>query len=319
MYAHFTVFFHCAQCQCLSVITVHSGSASASLLCTVALHQRHYCAQLHWLSVTTVHSGTASASLLCTVALAQRHYCAQWHCISVTTVHSGTGSASLLCTVALPQRQYCAQCQCLSVTTVHRGTASASLLCTVALAQRLYCAQGNKVCQTLMYVDIISLEPDSQVCSVKLPRKICRLAVERDLYFELKYAPCVGSENINAWQNTIKISHLLSDYINSHNVFLTSGAASPDPIRSPADVIAMARFFGLSLGVAHSAVSALCHDVVHCAMQRRAGANKCNVVIHFTGATDNRETPSKNTAKRKATKLQAKTNAIEKETVEDDS
>ncbi|XP_018024184.1 ribonuclease P protein subunit drpp30 [Hyalella azteca] len=159
----------------------------------------------------------------------------------------------------------------------------------------------KQVCQSLMYVDIICLDPDSQLCSSKLPRNLCRLAVERDMYFELQYGPCIGSRNISSWQSTIRLGHLLSDYINSRNVIVTSATASPEPIRSPADVIAMARFFGLSLGAAHSSVSALCHDTVHCALQRRAGANKCNVLIDFgDNVSKDNVANRKNAPKRKA-------------------
>lgn len=48
----------------------------------------------------------------------------------------------------------------------------------------------------------------------------------------------------------------------------------------------MARFFALSLGASHSSVSALCHDAVHAALQRRHGANKCNVTIKFLSSQD---------------------------------
>lgn len=57
-----------------------------------------------------------------------------------------------------------------------------------------------QVCQTLMYVDIISLDPTSDLCSVKLPRKLCKLAVERGIFFEVSYVQYNGFDIIHKIQ-----------------------------------------------------------------------------------------------------------------------
>uniref|UniRef100_A0A6A7FXJ5 Ribonuclease P protein subunit drpp30-like n=1 Tax=Hirondellea gigas TaxID=1518452 RepID=A0A6A7FXJ5_9CRUS len=140
----------------------------------------------------------------------------------------------------------------------------------------------KQVSQTLMYVDIISFDITNKK---KWPRKIVHAALERDIYFELQYGPCIGASSSDKKQvqfrKTVELGFELAECIRSHNVFVSSGASAVNTLRAPHDVANLARFFGLSLGASICAVSSMNHDVVYCASQRRLGSNKCNVRITF--------------------------------------
>lgn len=82
----------------------------------------------------------------------------------------------------------------------------------------------------------------------------------------------------------IQLGYKFADVIRSHNVFVSSGATSTVSLRAPHDVANLARFFGLTIGAAQSAVSSMCHDLVYCSRQRKLGANKCNVLIEMNMA-----------------------------------
>lgn len=97
--------------------------------------------------------------------------------------------------------------------------------------------------------------------------------------FQLKYSTLIGSGSPSLRQNTIRLGYKLAGFIQSRNVFVSSGALSPDTLRAPGDVANLAQLLGLSLGAAHSSVKLMCHDLLHCARQRRTCANRCNAII----------------------------------------
>ncbi|KAG7169147.1 ribonuclease P protein subunit p30-like [Homarus americanus] len=138
-------------------------------------------------------------------------------------------------------------------------------------------ALKQTVCQTLVDVDIISLNPNEQ--GARFARKLLRLAVERDIYFELSYGPCIL--NSGSRQRTITLSHILHQCSRSANIIVTSQARVPSHLRHPYDVMNLGRFFGLTEGAAKQAIVSLSHNVVYCAASRRKGAAKCVAQVTF--------------------------------------
>ncbi|XP_045597688.1 ribonuclease P protein subunit p30 [Procambarus clarkii] len=132
-------------------------------------------------------------------------------------------------------------------------------------------ALKQTVCQTLVDVDIISLNPEDR--NTRFARKLLRLAVERDIYFELSYGPCIT--NSCSRQQTITLSHLLHQCSRSANIIVTSRARIPSHLRYPYDVMNLGRFFGLTEPAAKEAIVSQSHNVVYCAAARRKGAAKC--------------------------------------------
>ncbi|XP_063879983.1 uncharacterized protein LOC135111027 isoform X2 [Scylla paramamosain] len=66
-------------------------------------------------------------------------------------------------------------------------------------------ALKQTVSQTLVDVDIIALGPEER--GTRFARKLLRLAVERNIYFELSYGPCIT--NSTRRQQTITLAHIL--------------------------------------------------------------------------------------------------------------
>ncbi|XP_042862385.1 ribonuclease P protein subunit p30-like [Penaeus japonicus] len=127
------------------------------------------------------------------------------------------------------------------------------------------------VTQTLVDVDIISLSPSE--IKGRPAWKLIRLAVERDIYFEICYAPCLANQSSR--QNTIILSHILHQSTRSANVVITSQARHPNQLRHPYDVMNLGRFFSLSEGAAKESIGMLAHNAVYCALARQRGASKC--------------------------------------------
>ncbi|XP_071533190.1 ribonuclease P protein subunit p30 [Panulirus ornatus] len=145
-------------------------------------------------------------------------------------------------------------------------------------------ALKQTVSQTNVDVDIISLDPEER--GTRFARKLLRLAVERDIYFELRYGPCIT--NSSSRQHTITLSHILHQSSRSANMILTSQARFPSQIRPPYDVMNLGRFFGLTEAAAKEAIVSLSHNVVYCATSRRKGATKCVAQVTFLGESDSK-------------------------------
>lgn len=127
------------------------------------------------------------------------------------------------------------------------------------------------VTQTLVDVDVISLSPAE--LKGRPAWKLIRLAVEKCIYFEICYAPCLANQSSR--QGTIVLSHVLHQSCRSANIILTSQARHPSQLRHPYDVMNLGRFFALSEGAAKESIGMLAHSAVYCALARKRGASKC--------------------------------------------
>ncbi|KAK8722944.1 hypothetical protein OTU49_011964 [Cherax quadricarinatus] len=145
-------------------------------------------------------------------------------------------------------------------------------------------ALKQTVSQTLVDVDIISLNIDEG--GTRFARKLLCLAVERDIYFELSYGPCIRSSCSR--QQTITLSHILHQCSRSANIIVTSRARTPRDLRHPYDVMNLGRFFGLTEAAARGAIASQAHNVVYCAAARRKGAAKCVAQVTLLETSNSR-------------------------------
>ncbi|XP_076056226.1 ribonuclease P protein subunit Rpp30 [Oratosquilla oratoria] len=133
----------------------------------------------------------------------------------------------------------------------------------------------RQVCQANMDVDIISFDIGDR--DFRISRKMLNLAIERDLYFEICYAPCIARSSSR--QDTIVLAHDIYQSARGRNIFISSGTKVTTHLRQPYDVANLGRLFGLSEGAAKEAVLTTCHDLVYAAWCRRVGLNKCSAVV----------------------------------------
>lgn len=126
-------------------------------------------------------------------------------------------------------------------------------------------------------VDIISLVPETS--SFQLSRSLLRSAIERDIYFEICYGPCLT--DIHARKQTIALSHFLHRTSRSGNIIITSQAKNPKQLRYPYDIINVGKFLGLSEFAAKAAIANMAHNCIYCATARRRGVSKCAVQINI--------------------------------------
>ncbi|XP_052870605.1 ribonuclease P protein subunit p30-like [Anopheles cruzii] len=127
-------------------------------------------------------------------------------------------------------------------------------------------------CQTLP-CDIITY--NSGTIQVRMNRKYYYLAVERNIVFEIKYAPAIVSSADR--KRTIERSHRYHAYGKSKNVIISSGAQDQFQLRSPYDIANLGLIFGLSEEQSKESVRGVANRVLLSAEGRRFG--KAGVVI----------------------------------------
>uniref|UniRef100_A0A0P4WCW9 Uncharacterized protein n=1 Tax=Scylla olivacea TaxID=85551 RepID=A0A0P4WCW9_SCYOL len=149
-------------------------------------------------------------------------------------------------------------------------------------------ALKQTVSQTLVDVDIIALGPEER--GTRFARKLLRLAVERNIYFELSYGPCIT--NSTRRQQTITLAHILHHSFRSANIIITSQARVPSHLRQPYDVMNLGRFFGLTEAGAKAALVSMGHNVVYCAAMRRQGVARCAAQVTLLKNADGQEDDS---------------------------
>lgn len=96
-------------------------------------------------------------------------------------------------------------------------------------------------CQSLN-CDLISYNSDT--IRVKIARKHYFEACSRNIYFELKYAPCIIDSNER--KSTITKAHKYHALGKSRNIIVSSGATERFQLRSPYDVAHLGWIFNLS-------------------------------------------------------------------------
>ncbi|KAK7068827.1 hypothetical protein SK128_014908 [Halocaridina rubra] len=131
-------------------------------------------------------------------------------------------------------------------------------------------------------VDIISLIPNS--ATYQLSRSLLKSSMERDVYFEIPYSPCIT--DVHARKQIIMLSHFLHRTCKSSNIIITSKAKCPTHLRYPYDVINICQFLGLSEIASKAAIGTMAHNAVYCASARRRGVSKCAVQITVSPDAD---------------------------------
>ncbi|MPC34767.1 Ribonuclease P protein subunit p30 [Portunus trituberculatus] len=146
-------------------------------------------------------------------------------------------------------------------------------------------ALKQTVSQTVVDVDIIALGPEER--GTRFARKLLRLAVERNIYFELSYGPCITDSTRR--QQTITLSHVLHHSFRSANIIVTSQARIPSHLRRPYDVMNLGKFFGLTDAGAKAALVAMGHNVVYFAAMRRQGVARCAAQVTLLKNTNGQD------------------------------
>lgn len=110
---------------------------------------------------------------------------------------------------------------------------------------------------------------------ISFSRKYYNLAVERKMFFEIRYAPAIIDSNHR--RNIIRRSHAYHSYGKSQNIVITSGAARQIELRSPYEVANLGLLFGLSEEQAKCAMAGNCKKLLIRATGRRH--NKAVMVV----------------------------------------
>lgn len=119
-------------------------------------------------------------------------------------------------------------------------------------------------CQTFNG-DIVTFSLDKP--QINFSRKYYNLAVQRRMYFEVKYSPAIVDSNLR--RILIRKAHSYHSYGKSRNIILTSGAQDYIQLRSPYDVSHLGLLFGLSEEQARNAVAGACRGTMLRAEGRR--------------------------------------------------
>uniref|UniRef100_A0A182QJX9 Uncharacterized protein n=1 Tax=Anopheles farauti TaxID=69004 RepID=A0A182QJX9_9DIPT len=156
-----------------------------------------------------------------------------------------------------------------------KGGSSSKLQDAVPVA---FCLKELKI----MTCDIITYNSDT--IRMRLSRKFYYLAIERNIAFELKYAPAIL--NSSERKSTIYRAHRYHSYGKSKNVIISSGASNAFQLRSPYDIANLGLIFGLSEEQSKEAIRGVPNRILLSAEGRRLG--KAGVVIARLGPKDTR-------------------------------
>lgn len=121
-------------------------------------------------------------------------------------------------------------------------------------------------CQTFQG-DIITYDADT--IRVRLSRKFYYLAIRRNMFFEIKYSPCiVDSNDRRATITRAQQYHMIGK---SKAIIISSAATDSFHIRSPYDIASLGLIFGLSEEEAKCAISTMGRKLLVAAESRRLG------------------------------------------------
>lgn len=123
-------------------------------------------------------------------------------------------------------------------------------------------------CQSLN-CDLISYNSDT--IRLKIARKHYFEACSRNIYFELKYAPCIVDSNER--KSTITKAHKYHALGKSRNIIVTSGATERFQLRSPYDVAHLGWIFNLSEEQSKEAICGKSRTLLVRAETRRLGTS----------------------------------------------
>ncbi|XP_059173269.1 ribonuclease P protein subunit p30-like [Physella acuta] len=120
-------------------------------------------------------------------------------------------------------------------------------------------------CSTLD-IDLISLN-FTESLGFSLRRQLINLAASRGIFFEIVYSPALI--NNQAKRYIIANAMSLINAAGGKNIIISSSAEKPIDLRSPMDVMNLARLFGLNHFQAKSAISINCRAVLKHAETRK--------------------------------------------------
>ncbi|XP_059618613.1 ribonuclease P protein subunit p30 [Phlebotomus argentipes] len=126
-------------------------------------------------------------------------------------------------------------------------------------------------CQTFNG-DIISFNTDEKF--MKCSRKFYKLAVQRNVFFEIQYSPAILDRSKR--RCIIRKAHGYYSLGKSENIIISSGATSAFQLRGPYDIACLGLIFGLSEEQSKNSMRNNCRSVLLRASGRRNG---CTVVL----------------------------------------
>ncbi|XP_041369301.1 ribonuclease P protein subunit p30-like [Gigantopelta aegis] len=123
-------------------------------------------------------------------------------------------------------------------------------------------------------IDIISLNMVERL-PFYVKRPSINLALDRGIFFEIKYAPTIRDST--ARRNTIAAAQSLVEVCKGKNVIVSSGSEKAMELRAPYDVMNLNLLFGLSPAQAKDSVSTNCRRILKHAEARKM--RKCAIQI----------------------------------------
>ncbi|KAJ3025023.1 UNVERIFIED_CONTAM: hypothetical protein HDU68_007549 [Siphonaria sp. JEL0065] len=115
-------------------------------------------------------------------------------------------------------------------------------------------------------VDIIQLDLSSRL-PFYIKKTTVNTAVQKGIFFEVSYAPCIRDQN--ARRNIIANIQQLLRVTSGKNLILTSDAVKALDLRSPLDILNLAQVFGIPDNCARDALGKNCKSVLFHAATRR--------------------------------------------------
>lgn len=126
-------------------------------------------------------------------------------------------------------------------------------------------------CQTFNG-DIITFNTDEKF--MKCSRKFYKLAIQRNMFFEIQYAPAIVDRSKR--RCIIRKAHGYYSMGKSENIIISSGATNAFHLRGPYDVANLGLIFGLSEEQSKNSLRNNCRSVLLRASGRKNG---CAIVI----------------------------------------
>jgi ribonuclease P/MRP protein subunit RPP1 len=125
-----------------------------------------------------------------------------------------------------------------------------------------------------MVADIVTFTPEN-AADVRWTRKLYMECIERHMYFELCYAPCIRDGT--ARRRIIAQSHNYHSVGKSKNIVICSGAERVIELRGPYDAANLGFLFGLNEHQGKLAVGAMALEAVRAAAGRKVGPYRVTV------------------------------------------
>jgi len=134
--------------------------------------------------------------------------------------------------------------------------------------------------------DIIAFEPENNLSTgdvanstpdtiVRWTRKLYNECVEKNMYFELPYAPAIRDSTVR--RRIIRQSHIYHAVGKSKNIIISSDAKHVLELRGPRDVANLGHLFGLNEQQGKFAVSNMANEAIRSAAGRKIGPYRATV------------------------------------------